>query len=90
MIDSGTRLDNTFAGFSKIIFYNYTLINYNKDEVDVNYFQSAMETTILNVIRTNPQMKYLRENGVTFIYNYKDKLGINITSLKFTPEDYKE
>lgn len=87
MVDSETRLDNTGV-VGKSILYNYTFINYFTDELDVQFIETNLRETIRNQIKSNPDMKYLRDNRVTFVYNYKDKIGNHITSLKFTPEDY--
>ena len=89
MIDSETRLDNAIAGDGKTIYYSYTLVNYDKNDIDVDRFESIMKPQILNVIKTNPEMKSLRNNDVTFVYNYKDKSSIHITSIKYSPKDYK-
>ena len=87
MVDSETRLDNTGA-YRKNFYYYYTLINYNIGDVDVKYLIYNVKPTLLNRIKTNPDMKFLREHKVTFIYNYRDKSGITIISFKFTSQDY--
>ena len=89
MVDSETRLDNTGA-YRKNIYYYYTLINQNIEEVDVKYLIYKVKPRLLNSIETNPDMKFLRDHKVTFIYKYRDKSGINIVSFKFTPQDYLE
>ena len=89
MIDSETRLDNTIAGTGKSIIYNYTLINYYQDDIDLNSLESILEQQILNNIKTNPDMKYLRDNDVLFVYNYNDKSSYRITTIKISPNDYK-
>ena len=89
MVDSQTRMDNTMAGSDKSIIYNYTLINYAKDQVDLKFFNNKLRPKILNNIKTNPQMNYLKNRDVTFVYNYNDKNGIFIISLKITPKEYK-
>ena len=90
MVDSQTRLDNTVAGTGKTIIYNYTLINYMKDDVDTDTFESNVKPRIINMIKTSPDMKYLRDNDVVFEYNYSDKTGIHIDQLKIYPSDYKQ
>lgn len=87
MADSDTRLDYTGA-YRKNFYYYYTLINYDIDEVDVKYLIYKVKPALLNGIKTSPDMKFLRKHKVTFIYNYRDKSGINIVSFKFTPQDY--
>ena len=87
MVDSETRLDNT-GTYRKNFYYYYALINYDISEVDVKYLIYNVRPTLLNRIKTNPDMKFLREHKITFIYNYRDKSGITIISFKFTPQDY--
>ena len=87
MMDSETRLDKT-GTYRNSIYYYCTLINYSIGEVDVKYLIYKVKPTLLNRIKTNPDMKFMRDNKVTFIYNYRDKSGIHIVSFKFTPQDY--
>ncbi len=87
MMDSETRLDKT-GTYRKSIYYYCTLINYSIGAVDVKYLIYKVKPALLNRIKTNPDMKFMRDNKVTFIYNYRDKSGIHIVSFKFTPQDY--
>ena len=87
MMDSETRLDKT-GTYRNSIYYYCTLINYSIGEVDVKYLIYKVKPALLNRIKTNPDMKFMRDNKVTFIYNYRDKSGIHIVSFKFTPQDY--
>ena len=87
MMDSETRLDKT-GTYRNSIYYYCTLINYSIGEVDVKYLIYKVKPALLNRIKTNPDMKFMRDNKVTFIYNYRDKSGIQIVSFKFTPQDY--
>ena len=87
MVDSETRLDNT-GTYRKNFYYYYALINYDISEVDVKDLIYKVKPALLDSIKTNPDMKFLREHKITFIYNYRDKSGITIISFKFTPQDY--
>ena len=87
MVDPETRLDKTGA-YRKRIYYYYTLVNYDISDVDVKYLIYKVKPALLNKIKTNTDLKFLREHKVTFIYNYRDKSGITIISFKFTPQDY--
>ena len=89
MVDAETRWDNTSIGTDKTIVYNYTLIIFNKTDIDTNLFRSVLNPQIKNTIKTNPEMKYLRGENVTFIYNYRDKSSIHNTQIKVFPKDYK-
>src|SRR5690606_29232544 len=87
MVDSETRADNV-GTVAKTIYYNFTLINYSDYEIDKVLFESNIKPTVLNGVKTNPEMKYLRDKRVTFVYNYRDKNGKHIISFKFTPQEY--
>lgn len=87
MMDAETRLDNTGA-YRKNIYYYCTLVNNSISEVDVKYLIYKLKPALLNNIKTNPDMKFLRDHKVTIIYNYSDKSGLHIVSFKFTPKDY--
>ena len=89
MIDSVTRLDNTTALPSKILQYNYTLISMEKEKVDIIELRSYLEQKIINNVRTNPDLKFFRDNKVKTNYYYKDKVGIYLFTISVTPEQYK-
>jgi len=89
IVDAETRWDNTVVLPGKTVLYNYTLINYSKVDIDTIVFRSNMEPQIKNMVKTNPQLKVFRDNDVTFMYNYKDKVGVHITQFIFYPKDYK-
>jgi hypothetical protein len=90
MVDQETRLDNTVALPGKVLQYNYTLINYSKDEVSADTLIKYIKPGIVNTARTSPDMKSFRENSVTMDYNYKDKDGVFILKISVTPDMYAE
>jgi len=89
MIDSETRFDNAVALPDNIFQYNYTLINVLKDSVNVEEFKDFLDPTITNYVKSNPDMKSLRENNTTINYYYKDKTGIFLFTVSVTPDKYK-
>lgn len=89
MIDKETRLDNTIAFPGKTLQYNYTLINTIKDSVDTDIMEEYLKPMILNSIKTNPDLKFLRDNNATMAYNYRDMDGEHLLKLSFTPDQYK-
>ena len=89
MIDSETRLDNTITLPSKVFQYNYTLINMEKEAVDIIMLKNHLEPNITNFVRTNPDMKFQRDNKVTVNYYYKDKNGNYLLTISVTPEQYE-
>jgi hypothetical protein len=88
MVDNETRLDNTMALPEKVFQYNYTLINTTKDLIDIDELQSAIEPNIKNFVRTNPDMKQMRDNNTTLKYFYKDMNGEHLLTIWVKPEDY--
>jgi hypothetical protein len=89
MIDQETQLDNTHALPNNVFQYNYTLINLEKQNVDIDQIKSYLEPKILNNVKSDPNMKVFREKEVTINYNYKDKHGDFILLISATPEKYK-
>ena len=89
MIDRETRLDNTIVLPSNVFQYNYTLINLEKETVDIDLLKNSLEPNITNFVRTNPGMKIQRENKVTINYYYKDKDGNYLFTISVTPNQYE-
>ena len=89
MVDEKTRLDKVTLPSKTVFQYNYTLINYEKTEIDTVKIKSSLEQNIIRLTKTNPQMQYQRENNVTMNYIYNDKNGDYLMSIIITPELYK-
>ena len=88
-VDSETVLNSVTAMPGKQFYYQYTLINFDKEDINVQYFEETMSPNILNGIKTSSLMQNFRDNEVTMVYSYMDKNGKEIMTLKFGPEDYK-
>jgi hypothetical protein len=89
MIDNATRLDNAVALPGNIFQYNYTLVNLIKDSVNINELKNYLEPTIINFVKSNPEMKSLRENKTTINYYYKDKTGLFLFTVSVKPIQYQ-
>ncbi len=89
MLDSETRLDSSSVSTESIFQYHYTLLNMLKVNVNIPELKQYIEPSIINNIKTNEQMKVLRDNSVTFEYIYSDKENNLITSILVTPSQYK-
>lgn len=88
MVDQDTRLDNAIALPENVLQYNYTLVNWVKDSVDLKAFEDYMQPMILNNVKTNPDLKIYRDNKTTMAYNYKDMNGEFITKISITADQY--
>lgn len=89
MVDSETRLDNTFSLPNNTFQYNYTLVNIDKESIDTVEMRNYLEPTITNSVKTNPQLKFHRDHEMTINYSYKDKTGSFLIVISVTPEKYK-
>jgi hypothetical protein len=88
MIDPEIRCDSVIALPNKTLQYNLTLINYSKNELDIDEFKNQIYPKILNNIKTNPDMRILRKNKVTIIFLYKDKDDYEISKIVYNYDDY--
>src|SRR5688572_1527845 len=68
MVDQDTRLDNAVALPGNIFQYNYTLVNYEKSELNIDTVKKYIEPGLINSVKTNPDLE--RKNKVTMAYNY--------------------
>ena len=89
MVDNGTRLDNAIALPNNVFQYNYTLVDLVKDSINIDGLKNYLEPTIINTVKTNPEMKVVRENKTTVNYYYKDKVGVYLFTISVTPEQYQ-
>jgi uncharacterized membrane protein YvbJ len=89
MLDQDTRMDNTIAMPDKTLAYNYTLVNLEKKDININELREFIEPNVINNIKTHPDMKLYRENNATLVYNYKDKKGAFLLKIIVSPDKYK-
>ena len=90
MVDQDTRLDNAIVFPNNILQYNYTLVNWVKDSIDLKAFKDYMQPMILNNVKTNPDLKLYRDNKTTMAYHYKDMNGLFITKISITADKYSD
>jgi hypothetical protein len=90
MVDSETRLDSLMALPDNAIQYFYTLVNYSKDEINIEDFKNELSPMVLNNIKTNSDLKSFKDNKITMIYSYRDKNNNELFKLKYEYDDYKE
>ena len=88
-VDSLTRLDNTVALPNKVFQYNYTLNYESRELIDIEGLKTYLSPRIVNDVRTNPGMKFVRDNKVTVNYSYKDLNGEFLFQISVKPEDYR-
>jgi len=89
MVDAETRLDNMVVLPNKTFQYNYSLVNIGREDIDTLYIKNFLEPNIVNNIKTNPQMKELRDKKVTLQYYYKDRNGAYLFMISVKPKQYE-
>jgi len=89
VVDKDTRLDNTNVLSNNTIQYNYTMVNLEKENVDVKVLEENFTPILLENVKTNPSLKTFRDKNVTLSYYYKDKNGNFLLNYKATPELYQ-
>lgn len=90
MVDSQTRLDNAMVLPGFLLQYNYTLVTMNKDSTDIESIREKLKPVILNLVKTNPQLKPLRDMHVSLNYMYKDMFGVYMFTVEVKPRDYED
>jgi hypothetical protein len=89
MIDKETQLDNAVVMPGNIFQYNYTLVGMEKGNIDTVAIRNYILPLATNNVKTNPEMKYQRDNKITLAYYYRDKNGKYLFSFSVTPERYE-
>ena len=88
-IDSETRCDSVIPLPNKTLMYVYTMVNASASDIDKDYFAAEMRPFLVNTVSTTSEMSIFRDYDVTVAYKYRDKDGIEIATIKVTPDDYK-
>lgn len=89
MVDNATRFDNAMALPNNVFQYNYTLIHLLKDSINIDELKKYLEPNLINFVRTNPDLKIVRDHKTTMNYYYKDMVGIHILTISVKPEQYE-
>lgn len=88
-IDEYTTLKNVAALPNKTVQYNYILVGITKAEVKIDTVKKYVFPGILQNVKSNPEMKFFRDNKVTLNYYYSDKNGQFVTQYVVKPEMYE-
>lgn len=88
-IDQYTRLDSVSSIGKTNFIYHYTLINIEKSEVNLDTANKYVRPSIIENIKTSPELKIYRDNNITMDYKYYDKNGDFVIDISVTPEIYK-
>ena len=87
-VDSETKLTGITGGQPLTVVYHYALVNLDRANVDTTLFKKAMWPGLVAYIKVSKGLKTMRENGVTFVYDYNDKANHPICKILIGPVDY--
>ena len=89
MIDSDTRINNAVTS-GKEFKYFYTLVNTEAKDFNKEVFDQTLKPSLVNNIKTHPDLKIYRDHKMIMQYNYADKNGVHLSQIDVTPSDYLE
>lgn len=87
ILDQWTRLDSCATFPNQTIRYYHTLSEVTI--TDTTLFKSQLQPQIISSVKTNPDMKFFRENNVTMQYEYRNQTGKYLFSVIIEPKEYK-
>jgi hypothetical protein len=87
MVDEATRLEGAEALPNKTLLYNYTLITKTSSEIPPDALNRIVRPNVVKAYSTHPDMKMLRDNGITLTYRYRDKAGQLVGDFSVGPGD---
>lgn len=88
VIDDNTRLDSVTSPEKNILQNNYTLLNDDLDDIDIEAFQNILKPEITNHLKATPQTEDFRKSNATLVYKYFDKEKRFVTNIVLLPGEY--
>jgi len=86
MIDDDTRLDHVSLQ-EKDVYYNYTLVNWLVDDLDLQRFTSVMTPMLKTAQCNNEETRPLLDAGRKLVYAYRDKSSKPVVEIVIDKSD---
>lgn len=86
VIDSMTTLANFGALNGNTLIVNYRL-NTAKAAIDAAEAEAANKEYIINQIKTNPSLAFIKTNKLSLFATYYDSVGVFVLNISITPKD---
>jgi hypothetical protein len=90
MISNDIRMESVNVLPNNTVQYDFTLVNVQKESINVAALKKAVEKEILTISKTNPSLEAFRDNNSTVIYNYKDRDQKDLFKIVLTPKCINE
>jgi len=88
MISNDIRMESVNILPNNMVQYDFTLVNVQKESIDVAALKKSVEKEILVSSKTNPSLDAFRDNDSTVIYLYMDSNRKELFKITLTPEMY--
>ncbi|SHG68220.1 hypothetical protein [Flavobacterium defluvii] len=88
-IQEGIRLDSVSLHPERVVQYNLTLLNVEKETAEINIIQDEIQKSLLSTAKANPGLQVFRDNDYTLNYSYSDKKKAFLFDVKILPDQYK-
>jgi hypothetical protein len=88
MISNDIRMESVNTLPHNAVEYDFTLVNVQKESIEVEALKKSVEKEIMESSKTNPSLEAFRDNSSTVIYNYKDSNQKELFKITLTPEMY--
>lgn len=89
-LNAAVRMDSCKVLPQKTLKFFATVLYINSADFNPADYERLTKPAIVYGIQTSDEMKQLRENDITFIYNYKDSKGKFLSEITVTSEDYNK
>ncbi|MFD1601225.1 hypothetical protein ACFSJW_22765 [Flavobacterium artemisiae] len=88
-IQEGIRLDSVTLHEERVVKYNLTLLNVEKESADITVIREEIRKSLLSTAKANPGLQVFRDNDYTLNYSYSDKKKVFLFDVKILPDEYK-
>ena len=89
MVDEITRMDSVNIFSDSTFQYNYTLIDQEISNIDVEGLFRFIQPRLMQTVVTSSNMEVQRAHGLRMIFHYRDRNGEFVTKITIEPEDYQ-
>lgn len=88
-IQEGIRLGSVSLHQERVVQYNLTLLNVEKQTADITVIREEIRKSLLSTAKANPGLQVFRDNDYTLNYSYSDKKKVFLFDVKILPDEYK-
>lgn len=89
MLSEDMRMDSINYYPNKTVQYNVSVLNTEKEAIDLELIRKGTEENLVKDVKTNPGFAAFREHNVTVCYKYNDKNANTLFKITISPAMYK-